>query len=258
MTTQPIGARYLGIGAYSQRFLDVYATRYNAASLAGLQQGGMAVYGERRFMLDNLNLYTFSGALPAGDGAFAVHGSYFGFAQSNQMQGTFAYGRKVAQTVEVGGSFHYHTISQAGIYGSASAITGSVSMRMRLTDKITAGVNAYNPIRAAWSKAEEERLPARYTVGVGYDASDKFFLTTEIEKEENQPVNVNLAAHYQFVPQFFARVGIATQTSNYFAGLGFMLSDFRLDVAVSHHPQLGLTPGVLLLVNIGKSKNDSQ
>ncbi len=252
MTSQPVGARYLSLGAYSQQFLDVYATRANSASLAGINQAGVSVYGERRFMLDNLNLYTVSAALPAGNGAFGAHGSYFGFAQSNQTQLSFAYGRKVTKTIDVGGSFHYHNISQTGIYGNASAITGSIAMRMKLTDKITTGFNVFNPIRASWSKVDEERLPARVSLGVGYDASDKFFVTGELEKEENQPVNVNLAFHYQFVPQFFVRAGIASQTSNYFVGLGFQLKDFRLDLATSVHPQLGITPGVLLLINLGK------
>lgn len=253
-TLQPIGARYLTLGAYSQKGLDVYATRSNSASLAGLKQSGISAYAERRFGLDNMNLYTFSGALITGSGTLAVHAAYFGFDQSNQSQLTLGYGRKVSETIEVGGSFHYHNISQAGIYGGSSAITGSASMRMKLSDKITAGLNVFNPIRAAWSKTTDERLPVRYTIGLGYDASDKFFITTELEKEEGQNLNVNLGFQYSILPQFFFRGGIATQTSNYFGGFGLNLKDFRIDIATSYHPQLGLTPGVLLLLNIGKPK----
>jgi hypothetical protein len=131
-------------------------------------------------------------------------------------------------------------------------------MLLHLSPKITAGLNAYNPFRASWSKAQEERLPSRYTFGLGYDASDKFFVTGELEKEESQPVNVNLGIHYQLIEQLFIRGGISSLTSSYFAGLGLQLSDFRLDVATSFHPQLGVSPGVLLLYNFGKKKEENQ
>lgn len=259
VSVQPVAARYLSLGAYSRQFNDVFGTRANAASLGSLKQGGIGVYGERRFMLENLNMYNLSAAIPTNSGTFGLNGTYFGFTESNQTQLSLSYGRKVLETLDIGASFHYHTISQSGIYGSSSAITGSISMLMHLTEKITAGVNAYNPFRASWSKvADEERLPSRYTLGIGYDASDKFYLTGELEKEESQPLNVNVALHYQLIPQLFVRGGIASQTSSYFAGLGLQLSDFRLDMATSFHPQLGISPGIVLLYHFGKKKDEKE
>ncbi|HSK14071.1 MAG TPA: hypothetical protein VK907_12710, partial [Phnomibacter sp.] len=38
---QPVAARYLSLGAYSRQFNDVFGARANAASLAGLRQGGI-------------------------------------------------------------------------------------------------------------------------------------------------------------------------------------------------------------------------
>jgi hypothetical protein len=258
VTVQPVAARYLSLGAYSNQFNDVFGAKANAASLSTLKQGGIGVYGERRFNLEQLNMYSLSAALPTSSGTFGLQGNYFGFSQSNQTQLSLAYGRKIVETVEIGAAFHYHTISQAGIYGSSSAITGSLGMLLHLSPKITAGLNAYNPFRASWSKGEEERLPSRYTFGMGYDASEKFFVTGELEKEENQPVNVNLGIHYQLIDQLFIRGGISSQTSSYFAGLGLQLSGFRLDVATSFHPQLGVSPGVLLLYNFGKKKEENE
>jgi hypothetical protein len=254
VASEAVGARYLALGAYSSHNVDIYATRANPASLAQLKQAAVAVYGERRFELENLNLYTASVGLPTNSGNFAVHGSYFGFNLSNQTQLSLAYGRKITDKVDVGAAFHYQQISQAGIYGKANAITGSVGLLLHLTDKIHAGINAYNPIRAAYDKDKEERLPSQYSLGIGYDASDNFFVSAEIVKSEGHNVNVNAGFQYQFVKQFFVRMGIATFTSNYFAGLGFRLKDFRLDIASSYHPQLGFSPGLLLLYEFGKKK----
>lgn len=257
VAVQPIAARYLSLGGYSTRFNDVFGARANAAALSTLQQGGAGVYGERRFGLEQFNMYTMALAVRTGSGNFGVSGNYFGYAQSNQTQLGLGYGRKVTESVHIGASFIYNGISQAGIYGSSSAITGSVGMLLQLSPKITAGINAYNPFRAQWAKtAGDERIPARYTLGLGYDASDKFFLAAEIEKEENIPLNVNLAMHYQLLPELFVRGGIATQTSGYFAGVGLLLGDVRLDVASGFHPQLGLSPGVVLLYRFGKKEEE--
>lgn len=252
---QPVSARYLALGAYSSHNVDIYSTRVNSAALAQLQQASAAVYAEKRFLLEDLNLYTGSFALPTKSGTFAIHASYFGFDLSNQSQFSLAYGRKISSKLDIGAAFYYQSLNQAGIYGNASAITGSISMLLHLTDKIHVGVNAYNPIRAAYDKEKTERLASQYTMGIGYDASDKLYISAELVKEEGQGVNVNAGFQYQFVKQFFIRAGIATQTTNYFMGLGFKLKDFRLDVSSSYHPQLGLSPGLLLLYNFGKKKD---
>jgi hypothetical protein len=256
---QPVSARYLAFGAYSSSNVDIYATRTNAASLAQLQQSAVAVYGERRFMLEDLNYYSGSIGIPTKSGTFALHGSYFGFDLSNQTQLSLAYGRKINNKIDIGAAFHYNHLGQAGIYGSASAVTGSVGILLHLTDKIHAGINAYNPIRVAYKKdeAQEERLASQYSFGFGYDASEKLYLSAELVKEEGQNINVNAGFQYQFVKQFFIRAGIATQTTNYFFGLGFRLKDFRMDLSSSYHPQLGWSPGLLLMYHFGKKKTDS-
>lgn len=251
--TQPIGARYLGLGTYSKKYVDVYATRNNPASLAQLPKASLALYAERRFLQDELNLYTASLGVPVGNGAFGLHGSYFGFDLQNQTQLQLSYGLKLGSKIDLGAAFDYRNLRQAGIYGSTSAITGSVGMLLHLSEKIHAGLYAYNPIRAAWSKSEQdERLPSRYTLGMGYDASDKFFVSAELEKEEYSDLTVNAGFQYRFLPQFFLRAGISTATTNYFVGLGMRLSAFRLDIATSYHPQLGLSPGLMLLFDFGK------
>jgi hypothetical protein len=254
----PAGARYLSLGAYSIENIDVYATRTNAASLARLKQPAAAVYGERRFMLEDLNTFYCSMALTTGSGNFAVHGSYFGFDLSNQTQLSLSYGRKLSAKADIGVSFHYNQIKQAGIYGSANAITGSAGIIFHLTEKLHAGLNAYNPIRAAYDKQKEERIPAQYNFGLGYDVSDKLYVSAELVKTEGYNINVNAGIQYRFIPQFFIRAGIATLTSNYFAGLGFNLKHFRMDIATSYHPQLGFTPGLLLLFEFGKLKDNPE
>jgi hypothetical protein len=162
-----------------------------------------------------------------------------------------AYARRLGSTVDIGVQFNYNGIQVAG-YGNSSAINFEIGTIFHLTDKLHAGVHVYNPVGGKYGKNSEEKLASVYTVGLGYEASDKFFICTEIEKEENQTVNVNAGMQYKFLPQFMVRAGIATNTSNVYAGVGLFLKTFRLDVVASYHPQLGVTPGLMLVYNFSK------
>ena len=252
---RPVAAVYTGLGAYSINHADVFSFINNQASLAQMKSAAAGVYGERRFMLNELSLYQLAIAVPTNSGNFGVKAGYFGFSDYNESQMGLAYARKLGNKVDIGVQFNYNGIQVSG-YGNSSAINFEIGTIFHLTDKLHAGVHAYNPVGGKYGKNSEEKLASIYTVGLGYEASDKFFVSAEIEKEENQPVNVNAGMQYKFLPQFMARAGIATNTSNVYAGVGLFLKTFRLDVVASYHPQLGVTPGLMLVYNFSKKQNE--
>lgn len=248
---RPVAALYTGLGAYSTGHADVFSFTNNQASLAQLKNAAAGVYGERRFLLDELAFYQLAIAVPTKSGNFGVKAGYYGFSDYNESQIGLAYGRKLGSKVDVGVQFNYNGI-RISSYGNSSAINFEIGTVLHLTDRLHAGVHAYNPVGGKFGKNQEEKLAAIYTAGLGYEASSKFFVSAEIEKEEDQPVNVNAGMQYKFLPQLLARVGIASNTSNVYAGVGLTLKTFRLDVVAGYHPQLGITPGLLLIYNFSK------
>ena len=252
---RPVAAVYTGLGAYSNGHIDVFSFSNNQASLAQIKNASAGVYGERRFMLNELSLYQFAIAVPTNSGNFGVKAGYFGFSDYNESQMGLAYARKLGSKVDIGVQFNYNGIQASG-YGNSSAINFEIGTIFHLTDKLHAGVHAYNPVGGKYGKNSDEKLASIYTVGLGYEASDKFFISAEIEKEENLPVNINGGMQYKFLPQFMARAGIATNTSNVYAGIGLYLKTLRLDVVASYHPQLGVTPGIMLIYNFSKKDNE--
>jgi len=252
---RPVAALYTGLGAYSIDHADVFSFTSNQASLAQMKHASAGVYGERRFLLDELALYQLAIAVPTRSGNFGVKAGYYGFSDYNESQIGLAYGRKLGSKVDVGVQFNYNAI-RISSYGNSSAINFEIGTVLHLTEKLHAGVHAYNPVGGKFGKNQEEKLASVYTAGLGYEASEKFFVSAEIEKEENQPVNVNAGMQYKFLPQLMARVGIAANTSNIYAGVGLSLKSFRLDVVAGYHPQLGITPGLMLLYNFSKKSNE--
>jgi hypothetical protein len=248
---KPISTNYIGLGAYSLNHVDVFSFTSNQASLAQIQHASAGVYGERRFLLSELNNYSAVIALPTSSGNFGLKTNYYGFSDYNETQLGLAYGRKLGNKVDIGAQFNYHSIRIAG-YGNASTISFELGTVMHVTDRLHAGVHVANPVGGKFGKDQQEKLSSVYTIGLGYDASEKFFISAEIEKEEDQPVNVNAGMQYKFLSQLLARVGISTATSSAWAGIGLTWNSFRLDVTTSYHLQLGVTPGVLLVFNFNK------
>lgn len=252
---RPIAAFYTGLGTYSINHVDVFSFTNNQASLAQMKSVAAGVYGERRFMLDELSLYQLAIAVPTKSGNFGVKAGYYGFSEYNESQIGLAYARNLGTKLDVGLQFNYNGVQVSG-YGNASAVSFEIGTILHLTDKLNAGIHAYNPVGGKFGKNAEEKLASVYTIGLGYEASDKFFVSAEIEKEENQPVNINAGMQYRFLSQLMARAGIATNTSNVYAGVGLFLKTFHIDVVASYHPQLGITPGLLLIYNSNKKVNE--
>jgi hypothetical protein len=252
MVRQPLTIKYAGLGAYSKNFVDVFSATSNQAALAKIKSGGVGVYGERRFMLAELNQYSGIVALPTSkSGTFALQGDYFGDAGYNENQLGIAYGRSVAKQVDIGLKINYHTVRIAG-YGSASAVNFEAGTVFHVTEQLHAGFHVYNPLNSKLGKTSNEKLASIYKMGLGYEASDKVFLSAEIEKQENREVGVNAGLQYNVHEKVFVRAGISTASSNSYAGVGLHFGQFRLDINAGYHPQLGFTPGLLLLINFKK------
>jgi hypothetical protein len=251
---RPVAANYIGIGAYSLSHIDVFSFTANQASLAQLSNLTAGLFAERRFLLGELNHYNAAFALPTTSGNFGLKAGYFGFNDYNETQIGLAYGRKMGKKVDIGAQFNYNGIRVTG-YGSASAISFEAGAIMHISEKLHAGLHINNPVGGKFSKTpEQEKLPSVYSFGMGYEASEKFFIGVEMQKEENQPVNVNAGFQYKIIAQLMARAGVNSATSSYYAGIGVLLRTFRLDVTTAWHPQLGFSPGLMLIFNSNKKE----
>lgn len=250
---QPIAARYIGLGAYSKDHVDAFSFTCNQASLAQIKNATAGVYAEKRFMLAATTMYTAVIALPTKNGNFGLQADYFGFKNYNESQIGLAYARSLGSKLDVGVKFNYYAF-KIPAYGSASSMNFEIGAITHLSEKLHAGIHVYNPVGGKLAKQDDEKLSSIYKFGMGYEASDNFFVSSEIVKVEDHPVNVNVGLQYSFEKRFFVRAGIASETTNYYAGAGISWKIFRLDISGSYHPQLGFSPGLLLIVNFNAKR----
>ena len=243
-----IAQPYISLSAYSQKQNDALSFTGNQAALAQTKNAGIGIYGERRFLLKETSSYTLGAAFPTRMGNFGLQLNYSGFKNFNENKISLAYARKLGKVVDVGVQFNYYGY-RIPAYGNASSINFEIGAMMHVTDKLNAGVHVYNPVGGKLGKDKEEKLASAYKAGLGYDASDHFFISAEIIKEEDKPVNVIAGLQYQFAKQFFVRAGFISESTTVYAGAGVGWKNFRLDISSGYHPQLGFSPGILLLMN---------
>lgn len=244
---------YISLGAYSTQQTDPFAFTNNQAALAQIKTSGIGVFGEQRFLLADNSVYGFAGAFRSRLGNFGVQANYSGFSNFNEQKAGLAYARSLGKKVDIGVQFNYYGY-RIPTYGNASTVNFEIGAILHLTDKLNAGIHAYNPVGGKLDKEQDEKLASAYKLGLGYDASENFSVSAEMVKEEDRDINVVGGIQYQFKKQFFARAGFMSETGSAFGGVGVGWKNLRLDVSGSYHPQLGFSPGLLLIVNFGEGK----
>ncbi len=244
---------YISLGAYSKQQVDVFSFGSNQAALSSLKSAAVGVYAERRFMLSETSLYAVAAALPTSLGNFGLQLNYSGFKNFNDNKIGLAYSRSLGNKLDIGIQFNYYGY-RIPTYGNASTINFEAGAIVHFSDKLSGGIHIYNPIGGKLGKSSDEKLAAAYKMGIGYDASENFYVSAEIIKEEDKPVNVTGGIQYMFKKQFFVRGGFVSETTSGFAGVGVAWKNLRLDIAANYHPQLGFSPGILLIGNFKGKK----
>jgi hypothetical protein len=251
---QPLLSSYPGLGAYSKNASDAFSFIVNPAAIANMQQAGAGVYSERRFLLNALSQYTAVAGFQTTSGAFGLQADYFGYSNYNETQIGLGYARSLGKKIDVGAKFNYYHL-RIPAYTSASTFHFEAGVLLHLSEKLHAGLSVFNPVGGELNKSANEKIASVYRGGFGYEVSDRFFISAELIKEENKNAGVNAVLQYELVKQLLLRAGINTVNTQPFVGVGLKFGAFRVDVATAYHPQLGISPAVMILFN-GKKKED--
>ena len=235
------------IGAYSSTPALALNFGVNQAALGSMRHFAAAVYGEKRFLLQELSTYHVAVVRPAGDGAFGVHVFYSGSADYNTMKTGFAYGRNLGKHISLGVQFDYWNQHIRG-YGNEGQVSIEAGVIAHVSDVLHVGFQLSNPATIVMNKWNQ-KLPRKYAIGVGYQPSQLITLVAELIETAKQPLAINATIEYHMAPKVWAKAGINSYTKTFFIAGGFQLTDFTIEVVGSVHPQLGLSPGVLLAYN---------
>ncbi len=244
---------YIRLGAFSNKPQEPFGFTANQAALARMDKGSLGCFGERRFLLSENSVFALAAAIPSKQGNFGVELNHAGFKNFNENKIGLAYAKKLSKLLDLGIQFNYYSC-QVPQYGNAASLHVEIGAIAHFSENFCGGIHAYNPVGGFLGKGKSEKLASAYSFGLGYDASEFCNVSASIIKEEDKPVNVIAGVQYQFEKQFFAKVGCMSESSSFFAGFGLGWRNLRLDLSGSFHPQLGFSPGVLLILQFKKAK----
>ena len=183
--------------------------------------------------------------IPMNWGNVGCKFSYNGFAAYRHIQMGLAYGRKLSEVVSIGVQGNYYIISIPG-YVQMSTFNVEGGVLLQISPKLIVGWQVNNPVKWMAAYTTKEQMPYAFRMGIGYDVSKDFFMSLQWQKEESKPIQICVALEYQYAKSFFAKLGVLGGSETIFAGLGICFKGFRLEFLISHHPQLGFSPGILL------------
>jgi hypothetical protein len=249
---QNAGARAAAMGNASVSFDDINAAYSNQAGLAFLNEAGFSAYGERRFMAEGLNSYLFAAALPFDKiGTFGLAINYFGFTDYNEQKIGLNYARKLAKNFSMGVQLDYLS-TRIPNYGVAHSVTVEIGILAKLTNKVSLGAHAYNPVNSR--VGTQDRLPSVFSLGLGYEPSKKVLLTAQLDKDiYNYPFTGRFGLEYKPIDAFYLRAGLsAAALAQASFGVGVNLKQLKIDFATSYHQVLGFTPAISLSYSLQK------
>ncbi len=242
----PVSSAYELLNTYSIRHVDVFSFTNNTAALAQLKNFSIGAFAENRFGLKELNHFSAAAGWETNKGNFGLQSDYFGFSNFNEYQLGLAYARSLGESFDLGAQFNYFSY-RIPSYGQYSTITFQVGAIGRLSEQLSVGIQVYNPVGGYLSKLNDEKLSSVYQFGLGYEPGENVILSATIEQEEGKSLNITGGIFYQFDKRFFARAGIRSDENIVFGAAGVAFDNLRVDIAVSHHPILGFSPGVMVI-----------
>ena len=239
------GARSQGLGGAGIALGDD-AWR-NPASLAAIDRPAVRLYGDRAFLLPELQLGAASVTAPFSGIAVGATAATFGYEDFRATRFAVAAARSFGfgtyRRLHAGLALSAHRIALGGDYGSATGISLDAGLRTALTPRLDVGARATNLFVG---KVGEAALPRHVDVGLSFAATPRLRVVADAGHLVEAGLSGRGGVEIQVVDALALRLGGGTNPSQMTAGLGLALGRVGVDVAVTRSGELPWTPAVEL------------
>jgi len=240
------GARGLATANANINYQDVYSLFSNQAGLAKVRKFSALAYSHNRFLLTELNTVAIGLAVPLSTGTIGLVVQHYGFRDYNEQKIGLAYSRVLIENVTIGAQFDLLT-ARIKEYGNSAAITFEVGLQYAISDQLMAGFHLFNPVRAKLES--DESLPMIAQFGLTYTPSDYLIISAAMEQNSAASYTVKAGVEYLLLKRFFVRTGVQTNPALFSLGVGYELPKFTLNMAMSYHTVLGVSPAFGITMN---------
>jgi len=236
---------YLVLNSFSQQQNGIKAFSCNPALLMNEKKRSIGLFSERKFNLLDFSLNTLSLSKAFNNGNIGLtikHAGNLGY-QENQLGVYFS--KKISENLDIGVGFFYLS-GRASSFVNSFAVSTNIGSVIHFSPKVILGVSLFNPINYCAVERVKQRIGNKDIIGIGYDASNTFYLGLTIIKEENHHLFFVSGLQYKMNKKAHFDLGVVSKSGSIYVGIGYYLKKIQIKCSFSSHPQLGLSPSLLL------------
>jgi hypothetical protein len=250
-----IGARCKGMGDVSVAVTDFWAMQNNQAIMPFYNKMAVGVYYDNRYLLKETSTAVVGFVFPVDKKKdfFGISLNHYGGHNFGNLQAGLAYSKSFADVFSFGVQFDYlYNYCCDAMYGHRSGFTFELGMYGKITPDFSMGFHVYNPARMKMITYNEvkEYIPTLLRLGMAYNFKKKCVIGLDIEKNLEIKMQYHAGIEYIFTEYFILRGGVRLPDFSFSLGLGTQLKNMVIDMALSYHPYLGMSPQITVLYNI--------
>lgn len=243
------GARSQGLGGAGIALADD-AWR-NPAALAAFDRPAFRLYGDRAFLLPELQLGAASATAAFPGIAVGVMAASFGYEDFRATRFTVGAARSLRfgtyRSLHAGIGVTAQRIALGGDYGSATGVSLDAGLRTALTPRLDVGARTTNLLVG---KAGGATLPRHVDVGLAFAATPSLRVVADAGHLVGAGLSARGGLEVQVVDALALRLGGGTNPEQLSTGLGLSLGRIVVDVAVTRTGPLPWTPAVELRASL--------
>ena len=239
----PLGARSAGMGRVSVAMTGFWGIQNNPAGIALTDKYSVGINYESRFGLNELSTKNVAIIVPLNFGVIGLSFNHFGYSVYSEIKLGLVYSRSFSKYFRIGVQLDYLSTSIGNNYGTKNNVTFEIGIQSDITENITLGAYAFNPIMVKLADYNQEKLASVFRFGVAYKFDTRLIVSLEAEKSSNiNPILLRMGLEYNLNSKFFFRGGIASRYEIFTFGFGMKFNHFSFDLAATMHQSLGFSP----------------
>ena len=239
--------RLMALGGGNAALYDGSAWCCNPAGLSGIGRPLVSLSYQQQLWQREMGTKSLGAAIPDFKaGAIGIDYTHFGNLDYHQQKVSLAQGLAIVERyLALGVALHYFSIGTSDPhYDSQRTMSFSLGLLSRPSDKLSLGLNIFNPNPLLLPKLSRDWLSCHLNLGATYSLSPDLLALAEIEKELSRPTRLRVGLEYNYSHTFFGRIGMATRPTIYTFGMGYWHKSCTINLALQIHQILGTTPHV--------------
>ncbi|MXV52216.1 hypothetical protein GS399_14655 [Pedobacter sp. HMF7647] len=237
------GPRLTGLANASVAMQDVWSMQSNQAGILQSKKPIISAAYLQNYASTDVATKSAVMAVPFMDrNAAGVSFQSFGFSAYKEQKIGLCYARSFGGKLNMALNFNYHQLSISS-YGNESTYSVDAGLQYFINDDLIIGSHVSNLSKSGYSKFGSF-IPTVFELGVAWRTAGKVLLSAEVMKTLDSSADVRAGLEYALADWFSLRGGISANPFMQYAGFGFDYHGFRLDSAVSSHPDLGYLPQI--------------